>query len=535
MRLSYDTFGGLIPRLAPELLQADKAQVARNCKLSNGLLRPWFNDSQEYTCKNTGTIRTIYYHEQAYWLEWEADVDVVPGPVSADTTGRLYYTMANGLPKKTNTAQATTGAGALPVNFYPLAVPFGKTAPTCVVGSGGTGDPRNITYIWTCVSIWGEEGAPSPASDVVSAMNGQSVALSGMSHAWAAGTAYDVGDFVFAAMLPVKDMDGDPILDMAGDPVYDFGGDGSEWIFMCVVSGTSGASEPTWDNTLDQDTTDGTVTWRAFKNVLASKRIYRLNTGNATASYQYVGAIDVGETSFTDTITDANLGGLCPTEDYDQPPIALMGLCYLGNGIMLGYSGKDLYISGAYLPYAWPYSVALSHPIVAIKAVGGTAIIITEGNPYIATGTDPESLATGGVLPLPAEYAGVSKRGAASCALGIVYPSAGGLILAKVDGACGLFTQQLYTVEQWEEIYPSTLHGHIHDNRYFGFYSYGTTEGCIVLDLTSGELTTLDMYCDAAYVDPETDSMYFIKEAVAIEDMAGTEITDFEGGAIEEP
>jgi hypothetical protein len=213
-----------------------------------------------------------------------------------------------------------------------------------------------------------------------------------------------------------------------------------------------------------------------------------------------------------------------------------MGLCYLGNGIMLGFSGKDLYATDAYLPYSWPiaYRRALAFPIVAIKSLGGTAIIVTEGNPYIVTGSDPASLATGGVLPLPSEYAGVSKRGAAACAIGIVYPSAGGLVLAKVDGSTGLLTEKHYTVDEWQEIEPETLHGHIHDNRYFGFYSYGTTEGCIVLDLTGGELTTLEMYCDAAWVDPEEDAMYFIKEAVAIEDEEGWEITDETGETIEE-
>jgi hypothetical protein len=531
--MTFTNFGGRVPRLAAELLPNDKAQTAENCKLTNGLLRPWLNDSEEYTCKNTGTIRTIYLHEGLYWMEWEADVDVVPGPVADDTTGRFYYT-GHGIPKKTNTAEATTGGSAMPINFYPLAVPYGKNAPSVAAGSGGTGDPRNITYYWTCVTIWGEEGGPSPASDIVSAMNGQTVTVSGMTHTWTAGESYDVGDVVFASQLAVLDMDGDPVLDFEGNPVYDFAGDGSEWMFFCVTAGTSGASEPTWDCTLDADTVDGSVTWRAFKNVISSKRIYRLNTGDSTASYQYVGAIDVGESSFVDDVTDANLGDPCPTEDYDQPPTSLAGLTYLGNGIMLGFSGKDLYACDPYLPYSWPvsYRQAVAYPIVGIKSLGGTAVIATEGNPYIVTGTDPASLT---VLPLPDVHACVSKRGMASSHLGITFPAPDGLVLVRAGGESSLFTQNHYTVEQWAEIYPSTLHGHIHDNRYFGFYSYGSTEGCIVLDLASGELTDLTMYCDAAYVNPETDELFFIKEASAIEDMEGGEITDFEGGAIEEP
>ncbi|MFH0825432.1 MAG: hypothetical protein V2B18_21985, partial [Pseudomonadota bacterium] len=317
MRLSFETFGGIVPRLAPELLQGNQAQTARNCKLSNGLLRPWFNDSQEATLVNTGTIRTIYRHAGAYWFEWEADVDVVPGPISADTTGRLYYT-GHGIPKKTNTSLATTGSGAKPVKFYPLAVPYGWAAPTGSVGSGGTGEPRNTVYVYTCVTTWGEEGSPSPASEVVQAMNGQAVSLSGMSLKWLPGQAYVVGDFVYPASLPVLDFEGNEVEDFEGNPVRGFAGAGAGYIFKCVTAGTSGATEPDWTTTQDADTTDGSVIWRCYENFLSSKRVYRLNTGNTSAQYERVGTIDVEETTLNDTVTDADLGAALVTADYDQ-------------------------------------------------------------------------------------------------------------------------------------------------------------------------------------------------------------------------
>ena len=54
---------------------------------------------------------------------------------------------------------------------------------------------------------------------------------------WSASTAYAAGDFV--APLTANGR-----------------------IFECVVAGTSGGSEPTWDTTLGFPTTDNTVTWR---------------------------------------------------------------------------------------------------------------------------------------------------------------------------------------------------------------------------------------------------------------------------------
>ena len=83
-------FAGIAPKIDPALLPGNVAQKAESVKLSGGVLRPWFNVTQEALLQNTGTIRTIHLYEDTYWLEWEADVNLVLGQVSADTTGRFY-------------------------------------------------------------------------------------------------------------------------------------------------------------------------------------------------------------------------------------------------------------------------------------------------------------------------------------------------------------------------------------------------------------------------------------------------------------
>lgn len=487
MKLTFQTFEGIIPRRAGELLPGNKGQLASNCKLTNGLLRPYFNASEDSTLANTSLIPTIYRHLSTYWFEWLADVNVVKGPVSADTTGKVYYT-GDGIPKKTNTSLATTGAGPMPIDFYPLAVAHGNIALTSVAGAGGTGDPRNINYVWTCVTSWGEEGLPSPASTTLSAMNGQTIALTGVSLIWRTGATVAVGDFCF--------------------PTTDEGGD---YMYKCVTAGVSGGTEPTWGTTVDADTDDGTAAWRCFTNNISSKRIYRMNTGETNASYQYLTAIDIGDTTYSDSTEDADLGEVLPSEDWDQPPDGLTGLCYLGNGIMLGYSGKDLYASEPYRPWAWPtdYSNALTDTIKAVVTLGGSAVVVTESNPYLVTGRDPGSLS---VVPLSDPHAGVAKRGSVGCTLGAIYPSADGLMLITPDGQATLLTGDLYTVEQWQELHPTTLHAYIHDNKYFGFYSYGGREGAIVLDLKTMDLTHLDLYTSAAFVESATDTLYYVVE-----------------------
>lgn len=54
--------------------------------------------------------------------------------------------------------------------------------------------------------------------------------------AWQASTAYAVGDIVRPTSA-------------------------NGHLYMCIIAGTSGGSEPTWDTTPGQDTTDNTVTW----------------------------------------------------------------------------------------------------------------------------------------------------------------------------------------------------------------------------------------------------------------------------------
>lgn len=486
MRFSLDRFNGIRPMIAPDLLGGNDAQVADNAKLSSGQIEAWYNELQINTLENTGLVRTIYLYRDLYWLEWEAAVNVVPAPISGDTEGKLYFTGA-GIPKKTNLTEATTGAGAMPINFFPLAVPTAKLAASAALGGGGSGDPRSINYTWTVITDWSEEGLPSPASNTVSAMQGQTVNLTGMTLVWQAATVYNQGDFVF----PVGDEDG-------------------AHVYKCVVAGTSGAAEPgAWGTTVDGDTTDGTVTWRCFENNLKEKRIYRLNTGDSYAQYELVDVISISTVIYADSKTDSELATVLPSQNWDYPPDELSGLTYMSNGILVGFVGKDLYFSEPYRPWAWPvdYSLSLSSPIVSLISLGNTLIVTTEENPYTVTGIDPNSMMP---LKMPDPLANVSARSSVGYTTGALYAAPNGFYL--VDGAKGmLLTKDHYTVDEWSALHPETMHSYIHDHKVFIFYSSGGDEGGLVLNLVSGILTPLGFYTECAYVDPKTDILYFCK------------------------
>lgn len=486
VKLSLSTFRGIAPKVDPELLQVDMAQVAKNARLESGKLKPWYNESQEGQLVNTGTIQGIFLFEDSHWFEWESDVDVVLGPVSADTTGRFYYT-SPGIPKKSNRSLATTGAGAKPIDFYPMGMPAPYAALTATPGAGGSGDDRNIQYVWTIVSSWFEEGPPSPAlATPAVAKNGQTVALTNLTMIWSAGKSYDVGHWVFPTVS-----------------------EGGAYVYKCVQAGTSGGAEPVaWGTTVEGDTTDNTVKWRCYKNNLAYKYIYRYNTGSQFGSYQFVSSIAIGVTSYSDTKLDVELAESLSAVSYDAPPDNMRGLSYLGNGILVGFSGKDVCVSEPYKPWAWPveYRFAVPAAIVALHTIGETAIILTEEGPFLATGTDPRSLSP---IPMPIKVACVAKRGAVSRGTIVAFPGPDGLYVISGQGIQNVIEGRI-SRKDWQDYYAAASHATIYNNQYWLFYSSGGNQGGIVINLLDGDITTLDFYRSASHTHPKTGKLYTV-------------------------
>jgi hypothetical protein len=503
MLLSITQPSGIFPAVSKDLIGFQSAQVAENCNFADGQLSPWYNYLFTELAVNKGLIKTLYKYVDEYWFCIDADVDIVPAPVSGDTENKIYYT-GSGIPKKTNLTEATTGSGAMPRNFFPLAVPSPKTALTSAASPppAGSGVDRYVQYIWTVVTDWGEESYVSPASTALLVKNGEGVTLSDMTMIWVTGTAYSLNDVVF-----------------------DTTDEGGTYMYICVQAGTSGGAEPTWNETVDRNTIDNTVIWRCFKNNLATKRIYRIVVGDISAQYKYLDAINANLTTYDDTIEDDGLGESCPSlnyddggqadADWDPPPQTLSGITYMGNGILLGFVGKDLYACVPYRPWAWPISYinSVTDDIVAISSSGSgnTAIILTEGEPYLATGTSPASIT---LTRLPKTKPCLSKRGVETYGPVTIYPAADGLRSLNADGTGDLLTKNHHNVETWQALSPDTMHSCIHDNKYFGFWQTTDNEGGIVFDLITGQLTTLDFYTFATYVDQKTDNLYFLRSDV---------------------
>lgn len=181
--LKISKFLGEAPKLSGELLPDTVAQYAFNYKLYSGDLIPYRIPESVATLEKVGPIATIYPMLSGLvklWLHWTEDVDVAKGPIASDTTQRIYYT-GQSEPRVTNFSLATSGGGAsYPIGYYTLGLPAPTAAPVAALGGGGAGTALARGYVYTWLTLWGEESQPSPVSNSVLALEGQTVNISGL-------------------------------------------------------------------------------------------------------------------------------------------------------------------------------------------------------------------------------------------------------------------------------------------------------------------------------------------------------------------
>jgi len=182
-------FKGIAPRAEPRLLQENQAQVALNCKLWHGSLRPLQANLFVGNLSKPGVIQTIHRFGHAtpsdtqYWFHWASDVDVCRGQVFGDVQERTYYTDGT-LPKVTDGTLALSGGGTnYPNASYTLGIPQPAAAATVALNGAGSGIAETRVYTYTYVSAWGEEGKPAAASVPIDVLPGQTVDLSALSGA----------------------------------------------------------------------------------------------------------------------------------------------------------------------------------------------------------------------------------------------------------------------------------------------------------------------------------------------------------------
>ena len=258
------------------------------------------------------------------------------------------------------------------------------------------------------------------------------------------------------------------------------------------------------------DVRDGqTVTLSGFSGVpegdyvVTNKRIYRAVSG----VYLFVKEIGIADANFTDDVKPDELGEELPTLTWSAPPQTLKGLTNLPNGLMAGFSGRDVYFCDPYHPHAWPeqYIQTVDYPVVGLGRMDTTLAVLTKGTPYLIQGTHPLNMA---VVKSDLEQACVSKNSIVSLMGGVLYAAPDGLMLLS-SGGSRIVTENLFDFAQWQAFFkPESIHAYQQDNQYIAFYNNGTQSGGFIFDVRSGQFILHDIYADAGYHDLLRDKLF---------------------------
>jgi hypothetical protein len=561
------SFSGIAPQISPRLVGETIAQTAEDVILDSGRLVPLRNnspDNDSFTL-NTAGQNSIFKYETGgndYWLEWaDEGVDVVLGPIAGDATDRVYWTGESGsFPRMSNGTLVITGGAPYPNNSYRLGIPIPEntittvTSGTNVAGTVITFDGSSGSIVSTTnetITLTAVQYNSLSAGEVVQYNKGSggtqiaglvdttfyyiikgtspSVKLATTLANATAGTAINLTGVGAGSSHSLTPADNKTQTQYSTSYVYTF-------VSAYGEEGPPSAASPVFDKVDGQTITvsnmstnadqSGSTAGRTNTN-LATKRIYRSNTGSNTTAFQFVAQVSLATSTYSDTTDNSSLAELIPSTYWIGPPNevtadypngSMAGLTAMPNGIFAGFTGKRLCFSEPYLPHAWPvaYRTTIEETIVGIKMAGQGLVVTTEGTPYIVAGTDPQSMS---LVRIEAAQACLNKNSMVDMGPYVLYAGADGLI-SVAGSSVEIATEGLISPEQWRaSYYPSSLRGFLWEGRYVGLYTSGSNYGGFIFDPRGDRqniLTTLSQTsttdATGGYTDPDDNELYLIIE-----------------------
>lgn len=449
MKLTFQQFSGIAPRIAPRLLPATLAQEALDVKLWSGELRPHYADEiLQYIPSNIQSIYRYKWKNKKYnWLMWPYETRVAKGPVYDDENNRIYFMNQGGFfvtdSSLLEDRDYTNGLDESGTPYYTAGIPRADYSIMSVSGSG-SGDIEARSYIVCYVRQW-----PDGTIDV-----GKSSEPYATSWDAAARRTIDVrpGQTVKISVNNISDTD---IAKTGVNKVY---------IYRSEVT-SSGQALYSYVDQFDINpshvTNNPNATW---------------NTGGW---YEYL-----------DKKANTQLGEACPSIYWDPPVDGLKGLVSLQNGLFAAYKDSTVYVSDWNAPHAWPYehTVTIDYPIVGLGSFGNTIVVCTEAAPVLIVVQDPTNPTTKAIqenCPCVSADSIVNTRN------GVIFASQNGLVLINSTSPT-FITEKLLTQDEWLPLHPESLKGAFLNNTYYGFFTNPTdTAAGFIFDLDSYTYSTV--------------------------------------------
>lgn len=265
------------------------------------------------------------------------------------------------------------------------------------------------------------------------------------------------------------------------------------------------------------ETVDVTTAVPASGNYnITNKRIYRATAG----VYLFVAEIPAATTLYNDAISADDLGEEIPSLTWDAPPATMTGIIGLPGGVIAGFVGNSVYFCDPYHPFAYPtdYMQTVKYDVIGLAAIDTTTVVLTKGKPYFIQGSHPDSQV---VVEADVSQACVSKRSILAIN-GIVYYASPDGLVAISPASSTVITQRTFTKAQWQAYEPSSIHAHVHEGRYVGFYDTGTVQGGFIFDPDKNVFIDMTVGAAGGYNDLKNDALYVIVD---------NELHLWEGGA----
>jgi hypothetical protein len=257
------------------------------------------------------------------------------------------------------------------------------------------------------------------------------------------------------------------------------------------------------------------VSWQAGQTVTLSgfaatpagrsitlQRIYRSQSSSQSGTDLFLIEERAASTAnYVDTHSPEDFSEVLPSRDWNQPPADLSGLIAMPNGMMVGFSGKQLCFCEPYKPHAWPekYRLTAAFNIVGLGSYGTTVVAGTQGYPYVAGGNAPSSMVEEKIeVNLPC----VNGRGVVDLGYSVAYPSNDGLVVVS-NGNATVATDLLYTRPKWQKLSPATLIAGQFSGRYFASFTYVDADGSITMGTRIIDMTGQQPFVLRASVTPQ--------------------------------
>lgn len=250
---------------------------------------------------------------------------------------------------------------------------------------------------------------------------------------------------------------------------------------------------------------------------ITRQRIYRSQTSTSGTGLYLIEDRAASTSDYSDTVAVDAFQELLPSLEWNAPPDDLAGLVALPNGMMAAFRGKQLYFSEPWHPHAWPekYVLTTDAEIVGLGAMGLSLVVLTKGQPYMASGSTPDTMQ---MVKIEQNLPCINANSIVDLGFAIAYASNEGLVVVKPDGTCALATANIFSADDWRLIKPETMIGGQLSGRYAAFYANTLADGTkllgtLLIDLSgSSFLIRSSVAATAAYYDIPTGALFFLKK-----------------------